>query len=186
MDLSEAIAAARAFSLYFQLINILEQRIEEDSYLDSLRPSWSRNRMPAITSIPSHPLASQTDPATFGDFERLRRMNVPPGQVENLLQELDIRLVFTAHPPRSSATRPSQTGVWRICCNGCSRRCRSPVRTRTICVASWRKRSGCGGAPTSCISSSRRFWMRWTRPSITSSRCCSQRCPSCDGASRQP
>ena len=36
MDLSEAIAAARAFSLYFQLINILEQRIEEDSYLDSL------------------------------------------------------------------------------------------------------------------------------------------------------
>ena len=25
-------------------------------------------------------------------------MNVPPGQVENLLQELDIRLVFTAHP----------------------------------------------------------------------------------------
>ena len=38
MDLSEAIAAARAFSLYFQLINILEQRIEEDSYLDSLIP----------------------------------------------------------------------------------------------------------------------------------------------------
>ena len=31
MDLSEAIAAARAFSLYFQLVNILEQRIEEDT-----------------------------------------------------------------------------------------------------------------------------------------------------------
>ncbi len=41
MDLSEAIAAARAFSLYFQLINILEQRIEEDSYLDSLAPRKS-------------------------------------------------------------------------------------------------------------------------------------------------
>ena len=27
MDLAEAIAAARAFSLYFQLVNILEQRI---------------------------------------------------------------------------------------------------------------------------------------------------------------
>ena len=34
MDLVEAIAAARAFSLYFQLVNILEQRIEEDSYLE--------------------------------------------------------------------------------------------------------------------------------------------------------
>ena len=45
------------------------------------------------------PLASQTDPATFGElFERLRRLNVPPAQVESLLQELDIRLVFTAHP----------------------------------------------------------------------------------------
>ncbi|HCO76365.1 MAG TPA: phosphoenolpyruvate carboxylase, partial [Synechococcus sp. UBA8071] len=45
------------------------------------------------------PLANQTDPATFGEvFERLRRMNVPPAQVEQLLRELDIRLVFTAHP----------------------------------------------------------------------------------------
>ena len=39
MDLVEAIAAARAFSLYFQLINILEQQIEEESYLDSLHQS---------------------------------------------------------------------------------------------------------------------------------------------------
>ena len=34
MDLADGIAAARAFSLYFQLINILEQHIEEDSYLE--------------------------------------------------------------------------------------------------------------------------------------------------------
>ena len=39
MDLVEAIAAARAFSLYFQLVNILEQRIEEDSYLASIKSS---------------------------------------------------------------------------------------------------------------------------------------------------
>ena len=100
MDLSEAIAAARAFSLYFQLINILEQRIEEDSYLDSLRPVPGQNEAKPDPFDPfAPPLASQTDPATFGEvFERLRRMNVPPAQVENLLREMDIRLVFTAHP----------------------------------------------------------------------------------------
>ena len=100
MDLSEAITAARAFSLYFQLINILEQRIEEDSYLDSLSPRQSAEDGSREAFDPfAPPLASQTDPATFGEvFERLRRMNVPPAQVEALLQELDIRLVFTAHP----------------------------------------------------------------------------------------
>ena len=100
MDLSEAISAARAFSLYFQLINILEQRIEEDSYLDSLRPNPSADAAHRDAFDPfAPPLANQTDPATFGEvFERLRRMNVPPAQVEHLLRELDIRLVFTAHP----------------------------------------------------------------------------------------
>ena len=100
MDLSEAISAARAFSLYFQLINILEQRIEEDSYLDSLRPNLSAESAQRDAFDPfAPPLANQTDPATFGEvFERLRRMNVPPAQVEHLLRELDIRLVFTAHP----------------------------------------------------------------------------------------
>ncbi|MEB3199761.1 MAG: phosphoenolpyruvate carboxylase [Synechococcaceae cyanobacterium] len=95
MDLAEGIAAARAFSLYFQLVNILEQHIEEDSYIESLKlaPAASNND----PFLP--PLASQSEPATFRQlFERLRSLNVPPAKLENLLQELDLRLVFTAHP----------------------------------------------------------------------------------------
>jgi phosphoenolpyruvate carboxylase len=95
MDLADGIAAARAFSLYFQLINILEQHIEEDTYLESLQTAPSTGANDPF--LP--PLASQSDPATFRQlFERLRSLGVPPAQVENLLRELDIRLVFTAHP----------------------------------------------------------------------------------------
>jgi len=95
MDLAEAIAAARAFSLYFQLVNILEQHIEEDSYLASLRAHHPED----ISDPFLPPLAVQTEPATFRElFTRLRALGVPPARIEQLLQELDIRLVFTAHP----------------------------------------------------------------------------------------
>ncbi len=98
MDLAEAISAARAFSLYFQLVNILEQRIEEDSYLESIGEGHIKVNSNDIDPF-APPLASQSAPATFRElFERLRQLNVPPGQLEELLREMDIRLVFTAHP----------------------------------------------------------------------------------------
>ncbi len=98
MDLAEAISAARAFSLYFQLVNILEQRIEEDTYLDSIGEGKNKDATGSFDPF-APPLASQSAPATFSElFDRLRRLNVPPGQLEELLREMDVRLVFTAHP----------------------------------------------------------------------------------------
>jgi len=98
MDLAEAISAARAFSLYFQLVNILEQRIEEDSYLESMQKEKLEHNLEKIDPF-APALASQTAPATFRQlFERLRRLNVPPAQLDALMREMDIRLVFTAHP----------------------------------------------------------------------------------------
>ena len=95
MDLSDGIAAARAFSLYFQLINILEQHIEENTYVESLRQAGVSGKWDPF--LP--PLANQSEPETFRQlFERLRALNVPPSSLENLLRELDIRQVFTAHP----------------------------------------------------------------------------------------
>ena len=98
MDLAESISAARAFSLYFQLVNILEQRVEEDRYIESFTNQNNQKSQDNLDPF-APPLARQNAPVTFRElFYRLRKLNVPPGKLEELLQEMDIRLVFTAHP----------------------------------------------------------------------------------------
>ena len=97
MDLSEAIVAARAFSLYFQLVNIVEQQIEEDRYRSSVQAAYAKG--PAVENPFAPPLPLGSAPIPLRTlFRRLRCLNVPPGQLETLLNGMDIRLVFTAHP----------------------------------------------------------------------------------------
>ncbi len=119
LELNEALRASRAFALYFQLINIVEQHYEQkDQQLARQTLHQSNrainngkeidsedNKLPAMGSnLLEKSLFSENilKSAKTGNFHRLfpylKRLNVPPQKIEKLLEELDIRLVFTAHP----------------------------------------------------------------------------------------
>ncbi len=142
LDLNSAIRASRAFALYFQLINIVEQHYEQRVQQLSRRvtdnapagtgslpleqANLKKNGNSAINSInsdeaeaqgadveqASSPVgaellektwqentASAREKETFNWlFPHLRELNMPPQQIQRLIENLDIRLVFTAHP----------------------------------------------------------------------------------------
>ncbi|QHG16663.1 phosphoenolpyruvate carboxylase [Nostoc sp. ATCC 53789] len=123
LNINEAIRAARAFALYFQLINIIEQEYEQRQQLgryeaeteptDAERASnvnYSSNQReddaPVSKGIAAELLAknylekAQVKPkGTFAAlFPYLFKLNVPPQQIQRLIAHLDVRLVFTAHP----------------------------------------------------------------------------------------
>jgi phosphoenolpyruvate carboxylase len=126
LDLSEAIRAARAFALYFQLINIVEQHYEQRGQQQyrvteggSSQAESSSGSFFAYDSLPFTTPEAQgsnlhadylektlqssgfprQESRTFQSlFPQLRNLNVPPRLIQDLLNNLDIRLVFTAHP----------------------------------------------------------------------------------------
>ncbi|MEA5617726.1 phosphoenolpyruvate carboxylase [Cronbergia sp. UHCC 0137] len=124
LNINEAIRAARAFALYFQLINIIEQEYEQKQQLirySHLNPetvdqdntpniiystNQGENDLPVTKSLAAEwPTQSWTDKTqaqekgTFAAlFPLLFKLNVPPQQIQRLISQLDIRLVFTAHP----------------------------------------------------------------------------------------
>lgn len=124
LDLNEAIRAARAFALYFQLINIVEQHYEQQesisrTHADPTQAAVSGPRVLIRNEIPANSTYAdarsgpteraenqlyeltppQKDVGTFHWlFPTLHRLNVPPRQIQNLIDQLDIKLVFTAHP----------------------------------------------------------------------------------------
>jgi phosphoenolpyruvate carboxylase len=131
LELEEAVRAARAFALYFQLINTVEQHYEQE---DSIVRTHSPGRLSEVSDRSFLHVAPQPEAALggasalhFADsrsghkerlesslyegvsseknsgtfswlFPRLKGLNVPPRHVQNLIDALDVKLVFTAHP----------------------------------------------------------------------------------------
>ncbi|MEM6835903.1 MAG: phosphoenolpyruvate carboxylase [Cyanobacteria bacterium P01_C01_bin.120] len=128
LELQDAIRVARAFALYFQLINSVEQHYEQQGQqrqyraaygevepasaiagLATIRPQQNGLGSSSADSQPFKQVQSTFDyqllPTSYRDagtfhwlFPALKQLNVPPQLIQRLLDNLDIRLVFTAHP----------------------------------------------------------------------------------------
>jgi phosphoenolpyruvate carboxylase len=122
LNINEAIGAARAFALYFQLINIIEQDYEQrqqliryeateqgtgDTLPNIINSSNSEETAGPINSGLGANLLTKSWQATWNEqktetfaslFPQLHRLNVPPQQIQRLIAQLDVQLVFTAHP----------------------------------------------------------------------------------------
>jgi phosphoenolpyruvate carboxylase len=105
LDLNDSIRAARAFALYFQLINIVEQQYEQQQYQLAYERSQAASELAQSGdrqhgfSLGQAMIVPSAEPATFQTlFPRLRELNVPPQLVQRLIDQLEIKLVFTAHP----------------------------------------------------------------------------------------
>lgn len=121
LELDEAIRAARAFALYFQLINIVEQHYEQEESIMRTRGAIQSSPVAlpnadgseegaenhsgqnGQTDLPEHSIFDailrEPNAGTFTWlFPKLKQLNVPPRHIQNIIQNLDIQLVFTAHP----------------------------------------------------------------------------------------
>ncbi|BAZ37829.1 phosphoenolpyruvate carboxylase [Calothrix sp. NIES-4101] len=126
LSINDAIRATRAFALYFQLINIIEQDYEQKQQLTRYEAEPAATAEEVLPTIPhlhthSHPeeafpvnsgLGAQMltkswrhsedndkQKGTFASlFPQLFKLNVPPQLIQRLIAQLDVQLVFTAHP----------------------------------------------------------------------------------------
>ena len=118
LSLNDAIQGARAFALYFQLTNIVEQHYESREQKQARRVTLvtaAKNKLensqievqngapkPTEESAEKYiePSISSSNQAGLFHwlFPYLKEINMPPLMLQRLLDQLDIRLVFTAHP----------------------------------------------------------------------------------------
>ena len=117
LSLEDAIRMARAFALYFQLINIVEQHYDQQDQrkhyqavadeLDNGSRHGSKKSsdngdtfLKDLVDTDIRDITQkQRGTGTFHWlFPLLDQLNVPPRHIQNLINQLDVRLVFTAHP----------------------------------------------------------------------------------------
>lgn len=122
LNINDAIQAARAFALYFQLTNIVEQHYESreqklaqrithtnfsagnnSSKPDDVTLAFGNGNNTQIAKLEDNwvePSISSNNKAGLFHwlFPYLKKINMPPLMLQRLLEQLDIRLVFTAHP----------------------------------------------------------------------------------------
>jgi len=121
LPLNDAVRAARAFALYFQLINIVEQHYEQREQQLNRHVSYDKGEQKfSLKETASQETRSENSHSVLGAellektwqgnstyqkagtfdwlFPYLNKLNVPPQLIQRLLNKLDIRLVFTAHP----------------------------------------------------------------------------------------
>jgi len=121
LPIEDAIQAARAFALYFQLINIVEKyyeqqeqkssrqkvKVESDSYSNGNAKKIATEQLKAAVVPGADGLEEiwleQNNKIPQAEtfqwlFPHLKAINMPPRVIQRLLTQLDIRLVFTAHP----------------------------------------------------------------------------------------
>ncbi len=123
LNINEAIRAARAFALYFQLINIIEQDYEQRQQMTRYEVGKEPGTQETLPNIISSKVSEAEEKplnsglgadlltkswqassngkqkGTFSAlFPLLYKLNVPPQQIQRLIAQLDVQLVFTAHP----------------------------------------------------------------------------------------
>ncbi len=119
LNINEAIRAARAFALYFQLINIIEQDYEQRQQLmryeveapteaeipHLIHPQDAEKLVlnsglgaEMLTKTWQHSANSKQKGTFAGLFPHLFKLNVPSQLIQRLIAHLDVQLVFTAHP----------------------------------------------------------------------------------------
>ena len=122
LSLNDAIQAARAFALYFQLINIVEQHYEQRDQKLARKATYQAQKsaengngngtnkqssqstaiVPGVEQLEDSWSEQSNHPVKAGTFNwlfpYLKTINMPPRIIQRLLEQLDIRLVFTAHP----------------------------------------------------------------------------------------
>ncbi|HEX7631837.1 MAG TPA: phosphoenolpyruvate carboxylase [Lacunisphaera sp.] len=90
---AEAFNQAMAFTLYFELVNLAEENFR----IKLLRERNQRHRQAVAAGQASEPMRESIEAA----IRELKEVGVPRARVQKLVRQLDIELVFTAHPTES-------------------------------------------------------------------------------------